>query len=236
MTVISDQAPPGQDWLVRQIRDLQRQVRELAAARTLEAAAIGSGGITIRDGAVRVLDSGGAPVAQLGRLPDGGYGLAAIAPSGQLVTLSSLAFGPVAASDPASGTRTSSAFGDLTGAAVGPSVTVTIGSTGRALAFWSAGWGITGTWEALSTGGISVELSGANTIPASSDYSLGHYLEHPVAPATGNSLVSASFQAGMMHFFKNLTAGPTTFTLKYRNRRNAGNVLFDTREIAVFPF
>ncbi|MFB2596599.1 tail fiber domain-containing protein [Herbiconiux sp. P17] len=42
--------PPGEDEQVRTLADLKRQARENAAARSLEAATIGSGGLTVVDG------------------------------------------------------------------------------------------------------------------------------------------------------------------------------------------
>jgi len=60
MVLASDQVPPGQDWLVQRIATLERAVRELAAARRLEASRTGgltfSGG-TIYDAAGNVLFS-----------------------------------------------------------------------------------------------------------------------------------------------------------------------------------
>lgn len=42
--------PPAEDDQVRRTRDLQRQVQEQAAARSLEASTIGSGGLVVKDG------------------------------------------------------------------------------------------------------------------------------------------------------------------------------------------
>ncbi|MFG3709222.1 hypothetical protein ACGF7U_31450 [Micromonospora sp. NPDC047670] len=73
----SDQRPPGNDWLVRRITDLERQVRELQAGRRLEKATIGSGGLTVAgtggvtvkdDGKVTVLDHTGRELIVLGRV------------------------------------------------------------------------------------------------------------------------------------------------------------------------
>jgi hypothetical protein len=143
----------------------------------------------------------------------------------------------VAASDPAQGTRSSSSFGDLTGAAVGPSVTVTISSVGRAaLVFWSAGYGEPDdlSWQPRSTAGISVEVSGATSIAASGDYSLGHNMQFPEAPNPGNALTFSSFQNSLMHLFTGLNPGSTNFTMKYRNLAGTTDCRFETREIAVF--
>ncbi|HEX5542393.1 MAG TPA: hypothetical protein VFX60_12680 [Micromonospora sp.] len=140
----------------------------------------------------------------------------------------------VAATDPAEGTRASSAYGDLTGAAVGPSVTVNISPAGRALAFWKADYGHTGTWSRITTGGISVAVSGATARAASADYSLGHFLEHPDAGNTGAALIHGGNEACMMHLFEDLNPGLNTFTMKYRNREGSTPVRFSAREIAVF--
>lgn len=143
----------------------------------------------------------------------------------------------VAVADPGGGIRTSSSFGDLTGAAVGPAVTVTISPVGRAaLVFWAAGYGYTddGSWEGRSTSGISVAVSGATTIAPSGDYSLGHDVQFPADPAPGGALTFASYQNSLMHLFTGLNPGETTFTMKYRNLTNSTDCVFETREIAVF--
>lgn len=92
----SDQAPPGQDWLVRQIKDLQREMRELQAGRRLEAATIGRGGLTIRGGTVAITDDGrltadyanGVPALNLGAhtLGDGTpvHGMLITRPGGEI--------------------------------------------------------------------------------------------------------------------------------------------------------
>lgn len=140
----------------------------------------------------------------------------------------------VAASDPDQGTRSSTAFGNLSGAAVGPSVTVNISGSGKALLWWSCAYGATGNWEPISTGGTSVAVSGATTRAASADYSLGHYMEFPASPALGTALTSTSIQNTLMHLFEGLNPGQNTFTMQYRNRTGSTNCQFETREIAVF--
>lgn len=70
----SDQLPPGQDWLVRRVTDLERQVRELLAGRRLEAASIGAGGLTVKGGEVIVEAPDGSDIVRLGRVPFSGGG------------------------------------------------------------------------------------------------------------------------------------------------------------------
>jgi len=45
-----DQFPPGQDWIPRRFRELQRQIDENASARSLAASQIGAGGLLINGG------------------------------------------------------------------------------------------------------------------------------------------------------------------------------------------
>lgn len=72
----SDQRPPGQDWLVRRVTDLERQVRELQAGRRLEAATIGAGGMTITGGGrVTIRDGGGVEILDGGDLSTQGGSL-----------------------------------------------------------------------------------------------------------------------------------------------------------------
>ena len=51
--------PPDDSWVGRRLDDLQRQLNELRAARTLEAATIGKGGLTIAGGSLVVEDASG---------------------------------------------------------------------------------------------------------------------------------------------------------------------------------
>ncbi len=57
-------------WFGRRLADLERKVRELAAAPTLQNASISQGGIAVRNGgAVTVVDADGHTVALIGALP-----------------------------------------------------------------------------------------------------------------------------------------------------------------------
>jgi hypothetical protein len=67
--------PADDSWVARQFADLQRQITELRAAQTLNAATIGSGGLTInQDGSLQVVDqASGRQVVYIGEtvIPDG---------------------------------------------------------------------------------------------------------------------------------------------------------------------
>lgn len=142
----------------------------------------------------------------------------------------------VAARDDTMGTRNDAAYGDLTGSGVGPAVTATISSSGKALVFWSADVGAV-AWRRIWTGGVSVAVSGATTRAADGAFSMGPFLEHPASGSPGAALTSGGIQCAMMHVFTGLTAGLNTFTLKYRHAAASvgeGPVEFQQREIAVF--
>jgi hypothetical protein len=49
----------GEDWIAREIADLRRELTELRAARTLEAATIEAGGLTVRGGQIVIQDVAG---------------------------------------------------------------------------------------------------------------------------------------------------------------------------------
>lgn len=151
-----------------------------------------------------------------------------------------------AAEEITNGTRSANTYGDLAGVGVnpGPAVSIRIGSSGRALVFWSAEIGqVTGSGGVLQysyriTPHVGVEVSGANTIAANDWNALNYNVEHPSPGFTGEALTSFWGQNGTLHLFSGLTAGMTTFTLKYRadgiNPSASATLNFQAREIAVF--
>ena len=72
--------PPDDSWIPRRLDDLQRQLNELRAARTLEAATIGKGGLTVAGGTLTVeggkLVVDGAGIAESGNYVPGSAGWA----------------------------------------------------------------------------------------------------------------------------------------------------------------
>jgi len=176
----------------------------------------------------------GPPMVEMGELSDGTYGLAAVNPAGQMVKLAQLVFGPDAKADSSSGTRTGmTAFnlGDLTGADVGPSVTVNIGDTGKALVFFTAN-----TYMTVNDNGgaafANVSITGATT------------KEVGVAgiqfqPNVGQTLFVSS-NIGRHALVTGLNPGVHTFTMKYAAWTLTGLVnqtaTFQSRDIAVFPY
>lgn len=117
-------------------------------------------------------------------------------------------------------TTTSTTYADL--ATVGPTVSVTHGT--QVLVLWSAAHSDATTTTSAFT---SIDLSGSNTIAASDSYALIRQT---------NQTTGLNYTAQHMHhiWFDTLTAGTTTFKLKYRVA--AGTGTFANRRIFVWPF
>lgn len=149
-----------------------------------------------------------------------------------------------AAEDPFAGDRNSTTWGDLTGVAVGPSVTVRVGSSGRVLAFWSCELGQTLTssggsalsYQTKNTPHVGIEVSGATSRAPSDVNALNLHLEFPAVGQANAAQALSWLQASMMHLFTGLNPGNTTFTMKYRHDglSPAAHSAFGAREIAVF--
>lgn len=135
----------------------------------------------------------------------------------------------VPAVDSAMGTRSSATYGNLTSASVGPSVQVTVGQSGKALAFFSCQFGYTGAWESHVAGSASVAVSGATTVAASGSWGLGFEFDKLDDPPS----FSFTNQCANMHLFTDLTAGVHTFTMQYRSLLGQA-IQFLERELCVF--
>jgi hypothetical protein len=149
------------------------------------------------------------------------------------------------ATDNTDGTRNSTTFGDLTGTSVGPSVTVRIGTSGRAWVSWSTeiGQTVNGVgslqWMQKNTPHVGVEISGASTVPAVDGVALNLNLEHPAPAAPGEALSITWIQCAMTYVFESLNPGLTTFTMKYRHDGlepvGTNTSVFRSRSLIVFP-
>jgi hypothetical protein len=149
-----------------------------------------------------------------------------------------------ASNDPFAGTRNTNTWGDLTGVAAGPSVSVRVGSSGRVLALWSCELGQTLsaasggvlTWQTKNTPHVGVQVSGASSVSPDDVHALNLHLEFPAVGQPNAAQALNWVQASMMHLYTGLTPGDTTFTLKYRHDglSPANHSAFGAREIAVF--
>lgn len=117
------------------------------------------------------------------------------------------------------GTTTSTTFTDLTGAAIGPTVTVTTGT--MALVFIHGQMGNSGTGSAR----MAYDVSGATTIAAADNRGNAVFGVAGVTIATGTAVLHFGGVA--------LTPGSNTFTAKYRVSSGTGT--FSARRISVLP-
>lgn len=135
-----DEFPAGEDYLVRRLKDLERQVSENASARSLAASQIGSGGLLINGG-------GSLTISGTGSLNVG---------SGALNSAGSIAAG-----------TTISAGGAITGASLGVGTGAIAGGaiTGASVAVTGAASSATVTTTGNATVGGSVPVTGDVFIP-----------------------------------------------------------------------
>jgi hypothetical protein len=132
-----------------------------------------------------------------------------------------LANGATTAFVTTSETTTSTTYADLT--TTTDTVTVTIGSTGKALVV------VSGLLQNTTAGGyayIGYAVSGASTVAANDNMAIA------IQTAASNGYATA--QHGGTFLVTGLTAGSTTFKMKYRVSTGTGT--FQYRRIAVIPF
>lgn len=117
-------------------------------------------------------------------------------------------------------TTTATSYTDL--ATAGPAVTVTIGSTGKALvSLHSAIANATSTLASY----YGFAISGATTLAAADATAIGF-----TSPTSG-----AGIRCGTIIMVTGLTAGSTTFTSKYRMDPGVGPATFVDRRISATP-
>jgi hypothetical protein len=168
---------------------------------------------------LEVYDTGGIVQLRVGELASSvGYGMEAVDSNGKLVTLLNLAFGMDADSLNAFESTSSTTFTNL--ATTGPTVTVDINTSGRALVIISANClGPSGV-----TAGIGYAVSGATTVAATT----ARVLEGGFSTAWAMQSTAVFLQTG-------LNAGSNTFQCKYI--ANGGSASFGPyRGLTVMPF
>ena len=191
--------PPDESWFARKLEDLQRQIAELRAARTLDAATVGSGGVTIQGGALTVMDATGTTV--LARLDSTGLSVLPYGGTQLQLVGGTLSSGPLSAF----GVNTAAAFVDFTGTST---LTAVIGPSGSAM--------IGGAFEIdVNTAGIQ----GAVNVAIDGGVSDLEVAKFQVSGATGAYVGGATFR------WDGLTPGVHTFKAQYVTQ-GAGTVDF----------
>lgn len=180
---------------------------------------------------LRTNNAAGAIQARMGQLAGGGYGLEAVNATSQLVSLSSLAFGPSAASITAVDGSTSTSYGDLTN--VGPTISdVNIGNSGKCIVIVTAkiNYAAPGTIGVQPGGYMSFQISGATTLAPSDTRALISLLDSTNGANTMNFAGSASY------LITGLNTGPHTFQAKYKVGDATITTSFLNRNLVVLPF
>lgn len=241
---------------------------------------IGTGGnIKMTEGALQVYNASGRPVVELGkRTLDafGGYGMTVFGPDGlpkvrlgeinspyeshglevqnvlgQLVSLSTLAFGiQVDQRHPGSASVTDPGLTgnwiDITGGltpGAGPTVNVVVGNSGRCLVLWGAF--MQQFADNFSYGGsVAFQVSGATSIAPNTP--TGTYLR---IGQSGNGLIDTSttpdtssnqhsFRVATMHMLTGLNPGLHTITLKYKVNASSpsSEVWFSNATLVAIPY
>lgn len=212
---------------------LERRLSILERTPQIGATTIDKGDLVVKSGGIKVLDSNGDTVVEIGPLSDGGYGVSSINDVGQLVQLSTISFGQQASFDTSNGSTTTNGYVDLSGTDPGPILNnVSIGDTGRCIVMVSAQMQATPT--PASTGAkcaMSFSITGATTQAAADDRALVVY----------NAVNVAGFhqfimRASYVHYLDTLNPGLHNFTAKYSSGSSGTTASFADRLIYVQPF
>jgi hypothetical protein len=126
-------------------------------------------------------------------------------------------------------TTTSTTYTDL--ATVGPSATVTIRPTGKALVVVSSQMAFAEVSTQETGAAVSFVASGANSIGTSSQRSVNSWLSVGGPPAS----IGRTDQYGATFYLSGLNTGETTFTLKYKTQMTGKTAYFADRVIVVWP-
>lgn len=182
---------------------------------------------------IQVYKDDGTRVARMGELASGDEGIEVISDIGELVRISTLAFGTQAASVATNQDRIGTAFGDMI--TVGPSVTVTIGNTRRMLVGVSA-WCNTGSSAGPSIGiaaACGFDVAGPSAyFRAASFFESVRVNTNPQSGADFTAIGGTKFVlvSGLP------AAGNYTVTAKYSSQSATLGAQFSDRHVVVIPF
>jgi len=177
---------------------------------------------------LRTNNAAGVLQTRMGQLASGGYGLESANAAAQLVSLSTLAFGISSASVNSSDSTTSTNYTDMS--TFGPTVTTSIGNSGRCLVFVSASIDVGGTVPGGDRGMMSFTAS-----PVASGVTISAQDNNGVWIGASDATNNNSMRASASSLITGLSTGLYTFVAKYRSI-DGGQVNFDLRNLTVIPF
>lgn len=221
--------------LLAKIVQLEDRIDKLERVPRIGNTSIDKGALIIKDAAgndivevglmsdgrygLRINNTAGAAQIRAGELAGGGYGLEVVDSGGQLVSLATIAFGIRTAFIATAQSRNNTAFGDL--ATVGPSVSVTVGTSGNMILLITA--------EQLTAGPTAImaaDIVGPTNISPSDDKALT-FAQSP----SGSTLLAHSTSAIL---YSGLSAGAYTITAKYRTV--GGSASWQNRSLVAIPY
>jgi hypothetical protein len=226
--------------IVSKFAEIERRLAAIERSPQLGNSSIAAGGLTIKNGGVVAVDGGSLDVKDASGIvrvrvgKDGSdYDVKVFDAAGtNAVALSTLAYGIDAQTVATQETTDSLSYTDLS--TVGPTVTVTIGPSGRALVWTSVvSQASANNASGARAGYASFALSGATT-QAASDTNAASLLAATGDPDGGAVTVGATI--GVVRVLTGLTPGSTTFTMKYKSSATGFFPNFSYRTIAVQPF
>lgn len=199
-----------------------------------------SGNVILRAGVIsdrtclEVLDASGNVKNRMGELTDGSYGIESENEDGDLVSLETLAFGIRSSGAPFQVTITSGGIGPPFQAAPdgqGPQVTVTIGSSGKAIVFLSAELETDETAQRAYMSFSMVDSSGVEHLDADGFRSLIVVNEGTVVG--GDQTAIGATRAVLV---EGQAPGVYTFIAMYAKLGTGGTATAYNRNITVFPY
>lgn len=198
---------------------------------------VGAGGnIKLTDGSLDVFDNAGIKQVEIGKLSDDSYGLAAVSAAGTLTKLNDLIFGPQ--TDFVLATITA----NDTGLYSGPSVTVTVGETGRLIIILSAQMeyeSINQPVGVSSAGGgrMGFGMTGANSMGPDAFKSLVFTDSLGLGGDVSNThTITATRRGSYVHFLEGLNPGATFVQAHYSAAYSGKTVDFRDRTLIVLPY
>lgn len=224
----------GIEWM-----DLKRSVKDAftSANSRVPFRTIAKGFLTLVTGGLKVYDDEGVLQVQVGKLPNGNYGIGALNTSGsELVELNTIALGLQVDTVWSTQSTTSSSMTDL--ATYGPSVTVEVGSSGRCVITLGAQMSYTVPGGlAINTGAayMGFEINGPGGAYIGPDYFSDLY-RYDMVSGTSNFDIDREVSGTREFILEGIYPGTYTFTAKYMTGLIGATATFGQRVIKAQPY
>jgi hypothetical protein len=199
--------------IVDSVKEIEKRTSRMERNPQLISASIDSGGLTVLEGAIDIIDADDDIRIKIGKLDDGNYDVTAYSEDGlTTVNLAALAFGQRAKYETGNSTNTggtSSTYKDPDTGPDGPTVTgVLVGSSGRCKVTISAQMQCTTIAGVGGKLAMSFDVIGPTNISADNAMALVYFWG-----ASTTALIV--FRASYVHYLEALIPGTYSFKAKY---------------------